>query len=89
MVLTVSGSKNGMARWSSDVSGVHHSANNYFGNLRWAACAGVTVRDCLSCGRVRLAMGCSGVWYWERVRRPTGPGSGSFLGFALGSGAGT
>ena len=70
MVLPVSGSKTGMARWSSDVSGVHHSASNYFRNFRWAACASITVRACFSCNCVRLAMGCSVVWYWEWVRRP-------------------
>ena len=89
MVLPVSGSKTGMARWSSDVSVIHHIASNSFGDFRWAACAGVTVRACLSCDRVRLAMGCSYVWYLERVRRPTGSWSGSFLGFTLGAGAGT
>ena len=88
-MLPVSGSKTGMARWSSDVSGVHHSASNYFENFRWDTCAGVTVRACLSCNRVCLAMVCYVVWYWERVRRPTGSWSGSFLGFTLGAGAGT
>ena len=88
MVLPVSGSKTGMSRWSSEVSGVHHSASNYFVNFSCAACAVVTVRDCLSCDRVRLAMGFSDVRYWERVRRPTGSWSGFFLGFTLGSGAG-
>ena len=72
MVLPVSGSKTGMARWSSDVSGVHHSASNSFANLRWAACVGVTVSAVLICDHVRLAMGCSYVWYWERVQRLTG-----------------
>ena len=89
MVLPVSGSKTGMARWSSDVYDVHHSASNSFGNFRWSACAGVTVRACFSCDRVRLAMGFSFVWYWERLRHPTGSWSGSFLGFTLGAGAGT
>ena len=89
MVLTVSGSKTSMARWSSDVYGVHHSASNYFGVFCCAACAGVTVRACLSFDGVCLDIGCSDVWYWERVRRPTGYWSGSLLGFTLGSGAGT
>ena len=88
MVLPVSGSKTGMARWSSDVSGMHHSDSNYFGNFLWAACAGVTVRARLSCNSVRLDMGCSVVWYWERVRRPAGSWYGSFLGYTLGAGAG-
>ena len=66
IVLLVSGSKTGISRWSSDVSGVHQSASNSFGNFSWAACAGVTVRACLSCDRVRLAMGCSAGWDWER-----------------------
>ena len=89
MVLPVSGSKTSITRWSSDVSGVHHSASNSFGNFRWAACAGVTVRACVICNHVHLAMGCSCFWYWERVRRPTGSWSGYFLGFTLGAGAGT
>ena len=89
VVLTVSVSKNVTAIWSSDVSGVHHSASNSFGNFIWAACAGVTVRACLSCDHIRLDVGCSSGWYWERVRRPTGSWFGSFLGFTLGSGTGT
>ena len=89
MVLPVSGSKTGMARWSSDVSGVHHSASNSFENFRWDTCAGVTVRACFGCDRVHLAMVCSVVWYWEWVRRPTGSWYGSFLGFTLGADAGT
>ena len=89
MVLPVSGSKTGMARWSSDVSGVQHIASNSFGDFCWAACARVTVRACFSCDHVRLDMGCYFVWYWERVRRYTGSWSGSFLGFNLGAGAGS
>ena len=89
MVLPVYGSKPGMARWSSDVSGVHYSASNYFGGFIWSACAGVTVRTCLSCDCVRLAMGCSDVRYWGRVQRLTGFWSGYFLGFTLGASAGT
>ena len=89
IVLPVSGSKTGISRWSSDVYGVHHSASNSFGNFSWETCAGVTVRDFLSCDRVRLAMGFSAVWDWERVRLPTGSWFGSFLEFTLGAGAGT
>ena len=61
MVQPVSGSKTGMARWSSDVSCAHHSASNACGDFRWVACAGVNVRACFSCDRVRLAMGWSEV----------------------------
>ena len=88
-VLPVSRSKTGIARWSSDVFGVHQSASNYFGDFSWVACVGVTVRACLSFDRVRLAMGCSDGWDWERVWRTTGSLFGSLLGFTLGAGAGT
>ena len=87
MVLPVSVYQTGMDRWYSDVSGVHHSASPSFENFCCATCASVTVKACLSCDRVRLDMGCTDVWYWERVRRSTGSLSGSFLGFTLGAGA--
>ena len=88
-MLPVSGSKTGMERWSNDVSGVHHSASNSFGDFSWAACAGVIVTACLSYDRVHLAMGCSAVWDWEQVWNPTGYWFGSFLGSTLGAVAGT
>ena len=85
-MLPESGSKTGITIWYSDVSGVHQSASDYFGNFICAACAGVTVRTCLSCKSVCLDMGCSAGWDWERVRRTTGSWFGSFLGFTLGAG---
>ena len=88
-MLPVSESKTGIARWSSDVSGVNHSASYSFGDFSWAACAGVTVRAFLSCYRVRLAMSCYAVWDWDWVRRSTGSWFGYFLGFTIGLGAGT
>ena len=84
----VSGSKTGIEIWSSDVYGMHQSAINSFGNLNWAACAGVTLRAFLSCDHVRLEMGCYDGWDWERVRRLTGSWIASFLGVTLGAGAG-
>ena len=88
-MLPVSGSKTGIARCYSDVYDVHHIASNSFGNFSWADCDGVKVRACLICNCVRLAMGCSAGWDWERVWNPTGYWFGSFLGSTLGAGAGT
>ena len=49
----MSGFKTGMAIWSSEASCVHHSASRSLWNFRWATCAGVTVRACFICNRVR------------------------------------
>ena len=87
IVYPVSGSKTGIAIWSSDVSVMHQSASNSLGELSWAACVGVTLRACLSYDIILWAMGCSDGWDWERVRRPTGSWISSLLGVTLGEGA--